>query len=81
MRYRRRFFIPVVYREHQIGHLIWKEGAMEAWTAAGEFVGRYPTRRKAASALWGMTATHRWEIRKALSVSSPKDHRPDHLQS
>jgi hypothetical protein len=76
MRYRRRFFIPMIYHEQQIGHLIWKDGAMEAWTAAGELVGRYPTRREAARALWAATSTHRWEIRRALGVSGPKDYRP-----
>jgi hypothetical protein len=37
-----------------IGHLIWINEAMEAWTAKGEFVGSYPTRRDAASALWAV---------------------------
>jgi hypothetical protein len=53
MRYRRRFFIPMVLHSgQQVGHLIWQDGAMEAWTAKGELVGRYATRREAASALW-----------------------------
>lgn len=69
----------MVYREQQIGHLIWKDGAMEARTTAGELVGRYPTRREAASALWAATSIRRWEIRRALGVSGPKDQRPDHI--
>ena len=67
MRYRRRTFIPMVYRGQQIGRLIWKDGAMEAWTAEGELLGLYPTRREAASAFWAMTASRRREIRAALA--------------
>lgn len=52
MRYRRRTFIPVVYLGRQLGHLLWNGSQMEAWTAKGELVGEYPTRREAASALW-----------------------------
>jgi hypothetical protein len=54
MRYRRRFFIPLTFRNsgQQAGHLIWQDGAMEAWTADGELVGAYATRREAAAALW-----------------------------
>ena len=52
-RYRpRRAFVPIFHRGEQIAHLIWKDGAMEAWTIDGHLVGRYPTRREAASALW-----------------------------
>ena len=66
MRYRRRFFIPMVYRGCEIGHLVWTDGAMEARTAEGELLGRYPTRREAASALWAATATRRREIKATL---------------
>jgi hypothetical protein len=54
MRYRRRLFIPMTLRDsrQQVGHLIWQNGGMEAWTTEGEFVGRYATRREAAAALW-----------------------------
>jgi hypothetical protein len=66
MRYRRRTFIPMFCHEQQIGHLIWRDGAMEAWTAAGAFVGSYPTRHEASSALWAATA----EIRSAIARRS-----------
>jgi hypothetical protein len=61
MRYRRRFFIPMVLRNsgQQVGHLIWQDGAMEAWTAEGELVGKYPTRREAAAALWAVLTKQR----------------------
>jgi hypothetical protein len=39
---------------------------MEAWIAEGELLGRYPTRREAASALWAATATRRREIKATL---------------
>ncbi len=67
MRYRRRTFIPMVYREVEIGHLQWVGEAMEAWTAEGELVGRYPTRREAASALWVATTRQRIEIEAVLA--------------
>lgn len=35
-----------------LGHLIWKDGAMEAWTSDGDLLGRFPTRREAAYVLW-----------------------------
>ena len=52
MRYRRRMFIPIIHRERQVAHLVWKDGAMQAWTAEGDFIGVYPTRKEAASALF-----------------------------
>ena len=33
-------------------HLIWQGDAMEAHTADGHLIGKYPTRREAAAALW-----------------------------
>jgi hypothetical protein len=35
-----------------VGHLDWRDGVMEAHTADGALVGKYPTRREAAYALW-----------------------------
>ena len=52
MRYRRRFFIPVFHNGQQVAHLVWRDGAMEAWIDGEETVGRYPTRKEAASALF-----------------------------
>ena len=62
MRYRRRFFIPYFSLPHgtQLGHLIWKNDGMEAWTANKEFVGKYPTRREAAQALNKFLGGPRW---------------------
>jgi hypothetical protein len=53
MRYRRRLYIPFVDGAGQeVGYLAWQDGAMEAWTATENLIGRYPTRKEAASALW-----------------------------
>jgi hypothetical protein len=52
MRYRRRLHIPYFYGSRQVGHLDWRDGVMEAYTADGNLVGKYPTRREAAAALW-----------------------------
>ena len=62
MRYRRRFFIPYFSVPYgiQVGHLIWKKDGMEAYTANGEFVGKYPTRREAAQALNKFLGGPRW---------------------
>jgi hypothetical protein len=51
MTYRRRVFIPIIHDGNQIAHLVWKDGAMEAWVAE-DFIGRYPTRKEAAAALY-----------------------------
>jgi hypothetical protein len=58
MRYRRRFFIPIFHNGQQIAHLQWTDGGMEAWIADGTFVGKYPTRKEAASALWKELRKH-----------------------
>lgn len=52
MRYRRRMFIPIIQDGNQIAHLVWKDGAMEAWIAEDECIGRYATRKEAAAALY-----------------------------
>jgi hypothetical protein len=61
----------MVYLGVEIGHLQWigEANAMEAWTAEGELVGRYPTRHEAASGLWAATTDRRREIRKAALAS------------
>jgi hypothetical protein len=66
---RRRTHIPVVDRheQRQIGHLVWENGMMEARTANGELVGKYATRREAASALWA-TRGHSDRLRKMNKV-------------
>jgi hypothetical protein len=53
MTYRRRKLIPVIRRadETLIAQLTWNGAAMEVHTADGEFVGAYPTRKEATSAL------------------------------
>ena len=64
MRYRQRFFIPYfLLNGEQVGHLIWKNDSMEAHTAKGEFVGKYPTRREAAKALWKFLGGPGWTSR------------------
>jgi hypothetical protein len=57
MRYRKRFFIPYfsLPDRKQVGHLIWHGDGMEAHTADGHLVGKFPTRRDAAKALWAAT--------------------------
>jgi hypothetical protein len=62
MRYRRRFFIPYfsIPDGIQVGHLIWKNEGMEAHTADGKFVGKYPTRHEAAKALNKFLGGLRW---------------------
>jgi hypothetical protein len=62
MRYRRRTHIPVFHGSHQIGHVDWRDGAMEAYTADGNLIGKYPTRREATSALWA-TRTNARDVR------------------
>lgn len=52
MRYRRRTFIPYFSDGQHVGHLTWQGNAMEAHTADGHLIGKYPTRREAAAALW-----------------------------
>jgi hypothetical protein len=54
MRYRQRTFIPIIHDGNQIAHLVWKDGAMEAWIGENEFIGRYPTRKEAAAALYAV---------------------------
>jgi hypothetical protein len=65
-RYRRRTHIPLTIGEQQIGWLTWlaDEGRMEAFTADGTSIGKYPTRREATSALW------RTEYAKAIRRAS-----------
>jgi len=60
MRYRRRTFIPYFSNGQQVGYLIWQGDGMEAHTAKGEFVGKYPTRREAAHALWVFLGKPGW---------------------
>jgi hypothetical protein len=47
-------FIPYVDCDtgQKLGQLIWRDGAMQAWTATDELIGEFPTRREAASALF-----------------------------
>jgi len=66
MRYRRRTIIPYfsVPDGIQLGCLIWKNDSMEAWTANNEFVGKFPTRKEAAKALWSFLGQPgRWTSR------------------
>jgi len=58
-RHRRRTFIPMLDREQQpIGCLVWRgQNGMEAYTADGTSIGRFLTRRAAASALWRIRST------------------------
>jgi hypothetical protein len=58
MRYRRRTFIPYFSDGRQVGHLIWQGDGMEAHTAEGKLIGKYPTRREAAAALWAFLKEH-----------------------
>jgi hypothetical protein len=62
----------------QIGHLDWRDGAMEAYTADGSLVGKYPTRREAASALWATSyvTTRRWRTTKQRAVTSESTKTP-----
>lgn len=73
MRYSRRLLIPVTLRDsgRQVGHLIWQNGAMEAWTTEGQLVGRYATRREAASALWAELKRQKSQC-KWTSVREPR---------
>jgi hypothetical protein len=68
MRYRRRFFIPYFSVPHgiQLGYLVWKNDGMEAYTANQKFVGKYPTRREAAKALWNFLGQPGWTSRPDL---------------
>jgi hypothetical protein len=61
-RYRQRFFIPYfsVPDGTQLGYLTWKNDGMEAHTADGILVGKYPTRRDAARALWQFLRQPKW---------------------
>jgi hypothetical protein len=63
MRYRRRTFIPYFSNGQQVGHLIWQGNTMEAYTADGLLIGKYPTRRAAAAALWAFVNKHQ-DVRK-----------------
>jgi hypothetical protein len=56
--HRRRTHIPYFDGSRQVGHLDWRDGAMEAYTADGTLVGKYPTRREAAAALWATIKGH-----------------------
>jgi hypothetical protein len=60
MRYRRRTFIPYFSDGQQVGYLIWQGDGMEAHTADGELIGKFPTRREAASALWNFLNKPTW---------------------
>jgi hypothetical protein len=52
-RYRRRTHIPVFDGAQSVGCLIWRNGqGMDAYIADGTPVGRFRSRREAASALW-----------------------------
>lgn len=54
MTYRKRTLIPVIRLADDtlIAQLVWNEGAMEVYTADGEFVGAYPTRKEASRELF-----------------------------
>jgi hypothetical protein len=62
MRYRRRTFIPYFSLPdgRQVGHLVWRGDSMEAYTADGKLVGKFPTRRDATKALWTAVGQPRW---------------------
>jgi hypothetical protein len=72
MRYRRRLFIPYFSNGQQVGHLIWKNDGMEAYTADEKFVGKYPTRREAAKALWNFLGKPGWTSRPDIK---PRENR------
>ena len=74
MRYRRRTHIPYFDGSRQVGHLDWRDGAMEAYTAYGTLVGKYPTRREAAAALWAaIKGTTRYGWRTTKPRATPYD--------
>ena len=51
-RYRRRTYIPMFHREQPVGCLIWRGDGLDVYAADGTPIGKYQTRRQAASALW-----------------------------
>jgi hypothetical protein len=63
--------IPVVAHGEQVAHLVWVGDGMEAHTADGVFVGKYPTRREATIALAGVLrrrGIRRWTTRPTDAV-------------